>query len=934
MIRDVLFNPAFLSDEQAIRQFVIRHELLTPLLNDIEADYSPINPHTIVIGARGFGKSSLLRRVTAEINTRPALRARWFPVVFPEEPYEVGNLGELWLEALRVVAMNTGDRTINQLREELHRDRDADRVGRIARDQLRSFAEARGVRLVLVIENLDMLLTETFSEDDAWALRGVLQTDPTFFLLASAVRRFEGITDHDKPFYDSLRRLELEPLNAEEIHQLWGEVSGRPPGINRAKALRVLTGGNPRMVRLLAQLAHGHRLSDILNDLSGLIDRHTDYFKGNIESLTGQQRRVFLAVANLWRPAVAAEIAAEARLDNNGTSVALQRLERQGRLEVVGVKGKNRLYQVAERLYNIYYLMRRGQGVDARIQAVIDFMVHFYEPPELGGLVERLLAEPKPERGGERPSVDVVCGLMAAHLKNTEARAAVIGALPEEVVSQLPKKELALARRRPKELLALLEGPAGHRFVEDGERMLSKSSQEDPVLKRIAEVVLRLAPERVKNAAMYLVWHTQHKGIDVFDAPETSRAARESLALMASFRAFEGRDPIFPAVWLFRVQQHNLLERDGLRDGRSALRVMSQSPGWEQEVQGAMRLVTDIPLALQNLILSCLGNEAAIRTIWRELVAAEATPLHLGALALIHSGHLDVVALEPVVEQLAVACAEHGLVSVGLALFYIDIGQRERAVAYLGAHARSIKPAARLGCLILADAPAGEIHAAWADTSSLWPHEPALWELLYSTSPAAALSGWCGLTEEQRVAAAPSLVIGAVRSEARSVWELATSAYEAYLAHQDTPLQDVFVAWLYGRLGRPDRALDCFEALLIREDAAAVWKQHITELALALGAVGLRPAVATAIHDSPHSLSLSPLLVAMAPDSPDLRPSAEELTIGEDLCARMKEMAACADLWVKFTPPPPLPMPVFTLADFRVPTAKPAKRRPRNPAKG
>ena len=70
MSRDVLFNPSFLSDEQAIRQFIIRHELLRAILDDLEADYAPINPHSIVIGARGFGKSSLLRRVTRSLGCR------------------------------------------------------------------------------------------------------------------------------------------------------------------------------------------------------------------------------------------------------------------------------------------------------------------------------------------------------------------------------------------------------------------------------------------------------------------------------------------------------------------------------------------------------------------------------------------------------------------------------------------------------------------------------------------------------------------------------------------------------------------------------------------------------------------------------------------------------------------------------------------------
>jgi tetratricopeptide (TPR) repeat protein len=932
MSRDVLFNPSFLSDEQAIRQFIIRHELLRAVLDDLEADYAPINPHSIVIGARGFGKSSLLRRVTAEINTRPELRARWFPVVFPEEPYEVGNLGELWLEALGVVARSTGDAAITRLRDELHQDLDADRVGRIARDALRRFAEVRGVRLVLVIENLDMLLTDNLSEAEAWALRGALQTEPCFYLLASAVRRFEGLTEHDKPFYDSLRRLELPPLNAEEIDQLWGDVSGRAPGLNRAKALRVLTGGNPRMVRLLAQLAQGHRLRDILSDLSGLIDRHTDYFKGNIEALSGQQRRVFLAVANLWRPAAAAAIAAEARLDNNVTSVALQRLERQGRLEVVGKKGKNRLYQISERLYNIYYLMRRGQGIDARIQAVVDFMVHFYEPPELGGLVERLLAEP--ERGGERPSFDVVCGLMAAHRKNTDARAAVIGPLTEDVVSQLPKKELELAMTRPKELLALLEGPAGHRFVDAAERMLRRSLSHDLVRARIAEEVLRRDPDGATWAAFYLVWLTPDNGLQVFDGPGTSAAARLNLAITASVRAIFVIDRRFAAEWLTRAEQHKLLEDEANRDGRSALRVMSRSPGWEGEVPGAVGVASGVPIMLRNLILSCFGHESALKSLQAELATLEPTPLHMAALALVCSARSDRDTLASLVEPLTAACESHRLVSVGVAAFYCDAGQPERALSYLREHANTLNPLARLAFLLRLGASMSEIQVAWVDSASHWPGEPALWELLHLTDPGAVLAGWRSLTEPQRAAVAPSLVFGAARSSERRVWELAVSAFEEHAASVEQPNLVAHTAWLYGRLGRPDKALAILERSLGRDDAATEGEQVVTDLALALAAAGLGAAVATSLRQCRHLQALSPLLLALEPDGLGETPAAEELAIAADLRERLQKMAECPDLWVQFTPSAELPFPRFDLEEFDIPKAKPKKPRAKQRPQG
>ena len=62
------------------------------------------NPHQIVIGPRGSGKTSLLLRIAAEARRDPELAAGFFPVVFAEESYEVSTVGEFWLESLAQLA--------------------------------------------------------------------------------------------------------------------------------------------------------------------------------------------------------------------------------------------------------------------------------------------------------------------------------------------------------------------------------------------------------------------------------------------------------------------------------------------------------------------------------------------------------------------------------------------------------------------------------------------------------------------------------------------------------------------------------------------------------------------------------------------------------------------------------------------------------------
>ena len=90
-------------------------------------------------------------------------------------------------------------------------------------------------------------------------------------------------------------------------------------------------------------------------DLLDLVDDHTEYFKGHIESLPAQERRVYLTLADLWKPATTREIADRSRLDTSKCSAQLTRLIERGVVQVAGGTARRKQYYLTERLYNIYY---------------------------------------------------------------------------------------------------------------------------------------------------------------------------------------------------------------------------------------------------------------------------------------------------------------------------------------------------------------------------------------------------------------------------------------------------------------------------------------------------------------------------------------------------------------------------------------------------
>ena len=112
------------------------------------------------------------------------------------------------------------------------------------------------------------------------------------------------------------------------------------------------------------------------------------HFKSHLESLPAHERRVYLALAGLWKPATAREVAEQARMETSACSAQLRRLMGRGVVSDAGGTNRRKQYYVSERLYNIYYLLRRSRGTDSLVQALVRFMDAYYSAAEL--LLNRL----------------------------------------------------------------------------------------------------------------------------------------------------------------------------------------------------------------------------------------------------------------------------------------------------------------------------------------------------------------------------------------------------------------------------------------------------------------------------------------------------------------------------------------------------------------
>ena len=393
------FNPGtFQSDEEIIRQFVVRERELGVVLDILQRNikaffYQPI----LIVAPRGQGKTMLLARVAAALNIDTELSEHFLPVRFTEESHEIFNLEDFWLETLFYLARESAehDSELAQELQEAHADLvrrwDEEALVDDARATVLEAADRLGKKLVLMVENMQDLYENT-NDDFGWQLRGALQSESQIMLLATATSRFGGLNDVEQPFFELFRTIDLKPLDTEECRCLWEMLSGDEVSGRDIRPLEILTGGSPRLLVIVAGFAQHRSLSQLMGELVQLIDDHTEYFRGHLEALAKTERRVYLAAIDLWQASSTGEIATRARMDVRTVSALLGRLVDRGMIIVDG-SGKKRLYAAAERLYSIYYKLRRERDEAAVVSSLIHFMVAFYSEEEMAERVKKLIAE-------------------------------------------------------------------------------------------------------------------------------------------------------------------------------------------------------------------------------------------------------------------------------------------------------------------------------------------------------------------------------------------------------------------------------------------------------------------------------------------------------------------------------------------------------------
>lgn len=388
------FNPGRLSDEEIEQNFISRIPFFEYLFKKI-VDEPPnsIPQHYLVIGQRGMGKTSLLMRIAAELRKSPHKQS-FIALSFPEEQYNIDRLSKFWLNCLDALA--------DALDKENNKEQLAALDIDISNLSKGNNIEANGIyekfkiwtkkinrRPILLVDNLNLVF-EKLNKQEQHQLRAILISNDAPILVGASATSIDETIDYGAPFYDGFQISYLKKLSFDEslaILQNLAKITGNIDFENiflkqkgRLEALYLLTGGTPRILSILFPLIHNGFSNSIQTDLDALLDAITPLYKAKFDELAPQLQVILDAVALNWDPINLEQLRKITQLENAQLSPQLKRLIEMGWLQKLDAyKAKGGAYEISERFFNIWYLMRRSSRRQKReLYCLTKFLEIFY----------------------------------------------------------------------------------------------------------------------------------------------------------------------------------------------------------------------------------------------------------------------------------------------------------------------------------------------------------------------------------------------------------------------------------------------------------------------------------------------------------------------------------------------------------------------------
>jgi TPR repeat protein len=363
------YNPHNQTPQELIDGFVVRKKEFEALFSDIKNDPMEHPPqHAIIQGRRGSGKTTFLLRLYYEVKRDKNVNKWLVPLVFNEEQYSVRTLYKLWENIAKALEAENED--FSDLPDAMEAEIEKNDYEDICFNLLISALQKHKKKLLLLIDNFGSML-QKFNEHEQHRLREILMTSSHIKIIGASSVALESTFDYSQPFFEFFKIIELSGLNKEETTILLlalGEqyhkqeiktIIEQKPG--KIEALRRLTDGVPRTMILLFEIFVDDAAGDSFKDLEMVLDRVTPLYKHRMDELSPQQQELVDFIALQWDAVAVKEISAKSRMESKAVSAQLRLLEKNRIVIKKQTSTKNHLYQISERFFNIWYLMRYGR---------------------------------------------------------------------------------------------------------------------------------------------------------------------------------------------------------------------------------------------------------------------------------------------------------------------------------------------------------------------------------------------------------------------------------------------------------------------------------------------------------------------------------------------------------------------------------------------
>lgn len=415
MTRPILcYNPHDESHETLEAILVGRGALLDEILADLRQQSSSASrQHWLLRAPRGFGKTHVLGLIYHRVRRDTELSQAYLPLWLGEaEAYGLYSTGMF----LHSIAQNlikelqqAGDNeapAIAMALEQISATGDDPLLFEEICEILKRATLRRKQVLLVLLDNFHAFL-QGFApkkrRGETERLRSLLsEQQELLVIVATPATQLREVSNAGEPLFGQFRTRQLAKLEEHEVSDLLLRLARATgdtererlfaEGVDcraRSRVVHRMTGGSPRSVVIAYSAISGARgIAGLVDELRGTLDSHTPYFEARLANLAPRERAIVDALALSEQNLGLQEIAAAARLPERPLSTQVQRLVEEGfAAPVDGQTGKDRLYELTDGLFRIWYRYRKGRR---ELEPLVRFLAFMNREEELAAALSEV----------------------------------------------------------------------------------------------------------------------------------------------------------------------------------------------------------------------------------------------------------------------------------------------------------------------------------------------------------------------------------------------------------------------------------------------------------------------------------------------------------------------------------------------------------------